>query len=172
MSVAHEQSGGSVAEITPLISARGVTIQRDGVEIVHDTDLDIRAPFTLIMGESGAGKSTLVTALHGLTAISTGQIEHRIGDGAVVYKPSFPESRLSKVSDLIFGINEDRDRQAYRSSYLGFVAQAPHLLGNLSALENVILPHQVRGNPVSPNTVAGLFEQMGLQAKVNQGVIC
>jgi ABC-type lipoprotein export system ATPase subunit len=78
--------------------------------------------FITITGPSGSGKSTLLYILSGLDKATKGDL---LVDGVDV-------RRLS-------GRKENR----FRRSKLGFVFQSYHLLPNLTALENVMLPMQL-----------------------------
>jgi ABC-type sugar transport system ATPase subunit len=61
-----------------VLRARGVSVARGGVEVVHDIDLDVRAgEVVVLLGPNGAGKSTLLAALAGLLPVSSGQVERR-----------------------------------------------------------------------------------------------
>jgi lipoprotein-releasing system ATP-binding protein len=77
-----------------------------------------------LVGPSGAGKSTL---LH-----IAGLLEHP--DAGEVYIDGNGTSALP-----------DAERTRIRRTEIGFVYQAHHLLGEFSAIENVMLPQMVRG---------------------------
>ncbi len=77
-----------------------------------------------LIAPSGAGKSTL---LH-----IAGLLEHQ--DAGEVYFDEAPTSSLG-----------DAARTRLRRTAVGFVYQAHHLLGEFTALENVMLPQMVRG---------------------------
>jgi predicted ABC-type transport system involved in lysophospholipase L1 biosynthesis ATPase subunit len=83
-----------------------------------------RGAFVAITGPSGAGKSTLLHLLAGLDRPSAGEIlwERR------------PLSRMTEA-----------ERTAFRNRTVGIVFQFYHLLPELSALENVMLPGLVQG---------------------------
>ncbi len=80
--------------------------------------------FITIMGPSGCGKSTLLYILGGLDKATSGEL---VIDGVDV-------RRLSS-----------RQEHLFRRQKLGFVFQSFHLIPNLSALENVVLPMQLKG---------------------------
>jgi ABC-type lipoprotein export system ATPase subunit len=80
--------------------------------------------FIAITGPSGAGKSTLLYILSGLDKATAGELQV---DGVDV-------SRLS-----------GRKENQFRRQRLGFVFQSYHLLPNLTALENVMVPMQLLG---------------------------
>ena len=80
--------------------------------------------FVTIMGPSGSGKSTLLYVLGGLDRATSGELEI---DGVDM-------KRLSERQEYLF-----------RRDKLGIVFQSFHLLPNLTALENVMLPMQLAG---------------------------
>ena len=83
--------------------------------------------FMGINGPSGAGKSTLLHLLAGLDTPTRGEV---VWEGRVV-------SSLS-----------DAKRASFRNRMIGIVFQFYHLLPELSALENVMLPSLVNGHRV------------------------
>jgi putative ABC transport system ATP-binding protein len=89
--------------------------------------LDLRIPdgqFVSVVGPSGSGKSTLLGLIAGLDAPTAGEI--RI-DG-----------------ENITAMNEDQLAEL-RSEKLGFVFQSFHLIPSLTALENILVPMEIRG---------------------------
>jgi len=104
--------------------------------------------FIAVSGPSGAGKSTLLHLLAGLDTPTRGEVLWN-GD---------PVSGMS-----------DAKRAAFRNQTLGIVFQFYHLLPELTALENVILPGQV-GRRVGLKALRVLaercLEQVGLQARL------
>ncbi|HLY30370.1 MAG TPA: ABC transporter ATP-binding protein [Ktedonobacterales bacterium] len=101
-------------------------------EIIHAVDgvsftLEARQ-FAAITGPSGCGKTTLLYLLGSLEKPSAGQI---IIDGVDVTSLSGREADL------------------FRRKKIGFVFQSFHLIPNLTALENVMLPMEIAGVPRS-----------------------
>ena len=94
-----------------------------------------------IVGASGSGKSTLLGLLAGLDTPSAGTVRL---DGA----------------DL-FALNED-GRAALRARLLGFVFQSFHLLPALNALENVMLPLELAGEPGAADLAREMLSRVGL----------
>ena len=92
--------------------------------MLHGVDLEVdRAEMVAVVGSSGSGKSTL---LHCLGLLDT---------------PDIGEVRLlGKRIDN----GPDRRRDTLRNRTFGFIFQFYHLLPELSALENVMLPHMIR----------------------------
>lgn len=114
--------------------------------ILDGIDLAIEAGDAVaIVGASGSGKSTLLGLLAGLDVPSQGSI------------------RLDGTS--ISELNEDQ-RARLRAGRVGFVFQAFHLLPNLTALENVMLPLELGRRP-RPETVARqTLERVGLAGRL------
>jgi lipoprotein-releasing system ATP-binding protein len=119
------------AGMTPLVQARGLEKRYvDGpavVEVLRGLDLDIAAGERVaIIGESGVGKSTLLHLLGCLDSPSGGRL---LLDGDDVF--SLPEAELASL----------------RNREVGFVFQFHHLLGDFTALENVMLPALIAREP-------------------------
>jgi len=116
--------------------------------VLNGIDLTIaQGEFVAITGPSGAGKSTLLHLLAGLDLPTQGEVwwEGRL---------------LSRLSD--------RERSRLRNQTIGFVFQFYHLLPELSALENVMLPGLVQGRSsrrVLQERAFRRLEQVGLRAR-------
>jgi lipoprotein-releasing system ATP-binding protein len=114
------------------------------VEVWHDLDLTVLAGDTLaIVGASGSGKSTLLLVLGGLETPSEGQV--------LWARKPLMELNLA-------------EQGRWRNQYLGFVYQFHHLLGELSALENVAMPLRIGRLPVAQAQAraADMLEAVGL----------
>ena len=60
-------SGKQVPPGDIILSARAVSLARDGVELLHGISADIRrGSVTMLLGHNGAGKTLLLNCLHGL----------------------------------------------------------------------------------------------------------
>src|ERR1700758_5495270 len=114
------------------------------VRAVDQVDLDVPAGETLaVMGPSGCGKSTLLHLLGGLDRPAAGEIW-------------LAGQRIDQMSE--------RRMAALRRDAVGFVFQAFHLMGELTAVENVELPALLAGcSPRAPKPRATeLLDQVGL----------
>jgi putative ABC transport system ATP-binding protein len=113
--------------------------------ILADVSLSVRTGETLaIIGASGAGKSTLLALLAGLDSPSAGRV-------------------FIAGADLT-ELDED-GRAAIRGRHVGFVFQSFHLIPSLTALENVMLPLELRGRSDARETAAQALAQVGLAAR-------
>jgi len=100
-----------------------------------------------LIAPSGAGKSTLLHV--------AGLLERQ--DAGEVFVNSRPTSQLSDV-----------DRTRIRRVEMGFIYQAHHLLPELSALENVMLPQMIRGlgKRDAATRAAELLSYLGLKERL------
>jgi len=129
-----------------MIALQGVskTVPSGGraLTILHPTDLEVgRGQSLAIVGPSGSGKSTLLGLIAGLDAPSSGRI---LIDGDDI--TSLPEDRLARL----------------RGQKIGFVFQFFHLVGSLTALENVLVPMELAGRPDALARARGLLDEVGL----------
>ena len=94
-----------------------------------------------IVGPSGSGKTTLLGLCAGLDSASTGTVElHNIS-----------------LNDL----NEDKRAQV-RNLYVGFVFQNFQLLPTLTAMENIMVPLELRGEKNIKTIALDLLDKVGL----------
>ncbi|MBB5208227.1 ABC transporter ATP-binding protein [Chiayiivirga flava] len=94
-----------------------------------------------IVGASGSGKSTLLSLLAGLDVASEGEV------------------RLAGHS--LAALDED-GRARLRGEHVGFVFQAFQLLPSLTALENAMLPLELRGVREAQQRARAILERVGL----------
>lgn len=133
-----------------MISAQGisksVTTASERLTILHDIDLDIEHGETLaIVGASGSGKSTLLGILAGLDLPSAGRV---LWNGVDITK-----------------LDEDA-RAQQRNGNVGFVFQSFQLLPGLTALENVQLPLELRGDRAAMEKARDYLQRVGLGARL------
>jgi lipoprotein-releasing system ATP-binding protein len=120
------------------------------LHILKGIDLDIQeGDVASIVGPSGAGKSTLLHILGGLDTPTDGSV---ILNGKNVYTLN------------------DADRARLRNEQIGFVFQFYHLLPELNALENVMLPAMIlgrsRGSKELEARGAELLDKVGLKTRM------
>src|SRR5258708_27968275 len=110
--------------------------------ILQDISLEVmRGEAVAVVGASGSGKSTLLGLLAGLDTPSSGRV------------------RLDGTD--LFGLDE-AGRAALRARLLGFVFPAFQLLPALNALENVMLPLELAGDPGAADLAAKKLARVGL----------
>jgi putative ABC transport system ATP-binding protein len=130
----------------PLIDVQGISKQvadsTGTLTILHDIGFQLWPRESVaIVGASGSGKSTLLAILAGLDVPSAGTV-------------------VVAGSDL-FRLDEDA-RAALRSRQMGFVFQSFQLLGNLTALENVMLPLELLGRSDARAAATEMLRRVGL----------
>lgn len=115
------------------------------LSILHDISFSVRAGEAVaIVGASGSGKSTLLGLLAGLDLPTAGSV------------------RL--MGEDLMLLSEDA-RAALRGRVLGFVFQSFQLLPALTALENVMLPLELAGQPNARITAETMLTRVGLGAR-------
>lgn len=115
--------------------------------ILQDLSFDLaRGDSLAIVGSSGSGKSTLLGLLAGLDLPSTGEVE------------------LAGYS--LSSLDEDA-RARVRAEQVGFVFQSFQLLDNLNALENVMLPLELKGRSEARELAHELLQRVGLGQRLS-----
>ena len=143
---------------TPVLRARGLVktyrIGGERLEVLRGVDLDVHEGEILaILGTSGSGKSTLLHLLGWLDRADAGTIEYEGRDRSAI---------------------SASERAALRNQVIGFIFQFYHLLPELTALENVLLPTMIRHRgrayrAVKDEAVAratSLLDRVGLHARL------
>ena len=134
----------------PIISVehvhKSVTDSTGTLDILRDIDFTLAPRETAaIVGASGSGKSTLLSIIAGLDTPTRGTV------------------RLAGQD--IFALDED-DRAALRAQKVGFVFQSFQLMGNLNALENVMLPLELAGRKDSRKAATDMLARVGLSSRL------
>jgi putative ABC transport system ATP-binding protein len=116
------------------------------LDILTDIELEIQAQEAVaIVGVSGSGKSTLLGLLAGLDLPSAGEVflsRYRLND-----------------------LDED-GRARVRGELVGFIFQSFQLLPSLTALENVMLPLELRGDREPRDQATELLSRVGLEGRL------
>jgi putative ABC transport system ATP-binding protein len=115
--------------------------------VLDDVSFDIEeGSACAIVGPSGSGKTTLIAICAGL---------ERPSDGSVVFS-GFPMHRLS-----------EEELAPIRNQFIGFIFQTFQLLPSLTALENVMVPAEIRGENHSRSRAVDLLARVGLERRVH-----
>ncbi len=126
---------------------KSVSDSTGSLTILRDVDFSIAQGETVaIVGASGSGKSTLLSILAGLDTPSVGTVRIAGQD--------------------LFALSED-DRAALRARTMGFVFQNFQLMGNLTALENVMLPLELAGQRDARKQATAMLERVGLGQRLS-----
>lgn len=133
----------------PILEARSISksysINNSRVTVLDSVSLCVdEGEFLVIKGESGSGKSTLLSILSGLDRPDTG--------------------RILLVGRDITELSEE-DLAPVRNTTFGFVFQSFHLIPSLTAIENVMFPAELRGDPNARAKANMLLEQVGLSGR-------
>lgn len=125
-------------------------VYRSGIKEIHvleDVQFDVPGGSSVaIVGPSGSGKTTLLGLCAGLDRPSTGSIT------------------LNHI--LLDKLSEDELAQI-RNQHVGFVFQNFQLIQTLTALENVMIPLELRGIKKARESAAALLDRVGLSERMN-----
>jgi putative ABC transport system ATP-binding protein len=129
-----------------LVEAKNVTKKVDTQEgeliILHPINISIVAGESIaITGASGSGKSTLLGILAGLDVPTSGEVI---------------------IQDQIITQMDEEGRAKVRADHVGFIFQSFQLLPGLTALENVMLPLELRGDKSAKQKAENFLTRVGL----------
>ncbi len=120
---------------------RSYRIGRKAIEVLRGVDLDIyTGERVFLCGPSGAGKTTLLYTLAGL--------EH-------------PQKGVVKIHGKDLYAMRRAEQSAFRNREIGYIFQNYHLLPELTAVENVMVPGSIAGRDTREEAMQAL-EQVGL----------
>ena len=126
--------------------SKRVMLSDETLEILSGIDLEIKKGDSLaIVGRSGSGKTTLLGLLAGLDTAS---------DGAIY------------ILDRDLSNMGEEERAALRAQHVGFIFQSFQLLSSLTALENVMLPLELRGDDSAKQEAEQFLQRVGLDKRV------
>lgn len=115
------------------------------ITVLHDVSFALSAGESLaIVGPSGSGKTTLLGLCAGLDRPSGGEV--------------------AIAGEALGGLGED-ERARVRNQQVGFVFQNFQLIPTLTALENVLVPLELRGESGREGEARALLERVGLGAR-------
>ena len=117
------------------------------IEVLYNLSLQVKEGESLaILGQSGSGKSTLLSLMSGLD------------------KPEFGTITLDGQD--ITKLSQDQLSQ-FRSETMGIVFQQYHLMSNLTALENVGIPLELRKDPNYQQLARDALKMVGLSHRLS-----
>ncbi|WP_417529337.1 ABC transporter ATP-binding protein [Marinomonas shanghaiensis] len=123
-----------------------VTSNTGNLTILKGINMEIKESESVaIVGSSGSGKSTLLGLLAGLDVNTSGEV--------LLYDQEFS------------GQSEEK-RALIRGQYVGFVFQSFHLLPSLQAIENVMLPAELKGDKDARKKAEILLDKVGLSHRL------
>lgn len=134
----------------PLIQAQDlhyeITNHDNQIRILSGLNLSVAEGDQIaIIGSSGSGKSTLLSMLAGLDVPTSGSVQIK--------------------GNAFSALNED-GRAALRAQHMGFVFQSFQLLPALTALENVMLPLQLKSHQDAEKLSLEALDKVGLSHRV------
>ncbi len=137
--------------MTTILSVRNLTKAytsgQNTLTVLQNINFDIvEGSTTAIVGPSGSGKTTLLGLCAGLDQTTQGNV-------------------ILNQSDLN-GLDED-ERALLRNKYVGFIFQNFQLLPTLTALENVMVPLELRRATNIKNKAMELLDKVGLQNRAS-----
>ena len=135
-----------IKDLEGMVQALGlhktVSTANGELEILKGIDLEIKASESVaLVGPSGSGKTTLLSLLAGLDTATSG--------------------RIYLGSNELTAMDEEQ-RAVVRGKIVGFVFQSFQLLGSLTALENVMVPLELKNSPDAKSDALKLMEKVGL----------
>ncbi|MDR1726531.1 MAG: ABC transporter ATP-binding protein [Acidobacteriota bacterium] len=136
---------GVIVEVRDL--RKGYASGGGRLEILSGLDLDVRRGEMLgVTGVSGSGKSTLLHLLGGMDKPDGGSIKVSGRDVAALAPAPLAD---------------------FRNKTIGFLFQFHHLLPEFTALENVMMPLLLRGEPSARavDAARGLLDEVGLASR-------
>lgn len=119
------------------------------VKVLNGVDLSVESgEFVALCGASGSGKTTLLHLLGGLDVVDEGSIQCGNSDLSEMSRPAVTR---------------------FRNQEIGFVFQAYHLLPELDALENVVVPARMARKPAieAEERAKQLLARVGLAERID-----
>ncbi|GAB4544618.1 MAG: ABC transporter ATP-binding protein [Anaerolineae bacterium] len=150
---AAQPAAATTAAKQPIVRLNGLTkiYEEAGVKrtILHALDAEIyQGDFVVLLGKSGSGKSTLLNLIGGIDVPSSGGVDIK-------------GTRISTLSE--------RALTLFRRDHIGFVFQFFNLIPTLTALENVSLPFELRGESrrEGEKRARALLDRVGLSHRAD-----
>ncbi len=130
----------SIIQVSNIV--KSVTDSSGVLTILQDVSFLLEAGESVaIVGASGSGKSTLLSIVAGLDTPSSGRVE---------------------IDGIDFFALDEDGRAVLRGKQMGFVFQSFQLLPHMTALENVMLPLELRGDVDAKTAAVAMLKRVGL----------
>jgi putative ABC transport system ATP-binding protein len=134
-----------------LLEARDITktytVDHRAINVLEHVSLSVETgEFIVIAGSSGSGKTTLLTLLSGLDQPTSGRV--------IVDRRDITDASEEELAPL-------------RNRTIGFVFQSFHLVPSMTAMENVMFPAELKGDPEARGRAADLLARVGLSARAD-----
>tara|TARA_R110002072_G_scaffold1598_6_gene13612 strand:- start:44707 stop:45405 length:699 start_codon:yes stop_codon:yes gene_type:complete len=127
--------------------SKTVSTSEGELSILKGIDLEIKKSESVaIVGASGSGKTTLLSLLAGLDVPSRGDV-------------LLGRHTITKM--------DEEQRAKVRAEMVGFVFQSFQLLASLTALENVMLPSELKRDPEAETKAKELLQRVGLEHRMH-----
>ena len=123
------------------------TLGNRELKVLDNLSLSVETgEFLVITGSSGSGKTTLLTLLSGLDHPTTGNV-------------------ILDSQDITHATEEEL--APLRNRYIGFVFQSFHLVPSMTALENIMFPAELLGNPDATKHARELLKNVQLEQRAD-----
>ena len=131
-----------------ILTANNVKKKYDSLQVLKGIDLQVKKGEIISKGvTTGPGKSTLIHILGNIDEADSGNIV---------------------IGDENISLLKEKKLSAFRHQHLGFVFQFHHLLPELSALENILMPSlKLKYGPDKKPFAMELLREFGLESKTN-----
>jgi putative ABC transport system ATP-binding protein len=123
-----------------LVKAYRIGIRK--IRVLNDVSLAVRSgEFIVVTGKSGSGKTTLLSVLSGLDKPTQGRV--------LINRRDITHAGEDELAPL-------------RNQLIGFVFQSFHLVPSLTAVENIMFPAELQGDPQAYEKAVRLMLRVGL----------
>ncbi len=123
------------------------TAHQTDLTVLDDVTFELQAGDTFaIVGPSGSGKTTLLGLCAGLDRATSGSVA---------------------LNNIVLDKLSEDERAEVRNQYVGFVFQNFQLIPTLTALENVMVPLELRGDSKAEEVARYWLEKVGLSSRLD-----
>ncbi len=135
----------------PLLEASNIhktyRVDHRTITVLDDVSLTVEAGQSLVIsGSSGSGKTTLLTILSGLDQPTHGRV--------IIDRQDITQATEGQLAPL-------------RNKTIGFVFQSFHLVPSMTALENIMFPAELLGDPQAAQHAEHLLNRVGMSARAD-----